>query len=63
MRPSIFFRKMEKARPMRKRWMEVLFTSRQSRDFDFDVVIFKVLFPICTLNWRVKNYVSRQGKV
>ena len=23
----------------------------------------KVLFPICTLIWRVSNYVSRQGKV
>ena len=23
----------------------------------------KVLFPICTLIWRVNNYVSRQGKV
>ena len=25
--------------------------------------IIKVLFPICTLIWRVNNYVSRQGKV
>ena len=23
----------------------------------------KVLFPLCTLIWRVNNYVSRQGKV
>ena len=23
----------------------------------------KVFFPICTLIWRVNNYVSRQGKV
>ena len=23
----------------------------------------KILFPICTLIWRVNNYVSRQGKV
>ena len=23
----------------------------------------KVLFPICTLTWRVNNYVSRQEKV
>ena len=23
----------------------------------------KVLFPICTLIWRVNNYVSRQGKL
>ena len=26
-------------------------------------IIIKVLFPICTLIWRVNNYVSRQGKV
>ena len=30
--------------------------------FDFDVLICKVLFPNCTLTWRVNNYVSRQGK-
>ena len=42
--------------------MEKLFISRQSRHFDYDDVIFKVLFPICALTCRVKNYVSRQGK-
>ena len=42
--------------------MEKLFISRQSRHFVFDVVICKVLFTICTLIWRVNNYVSRQGK-
>ena len=42
--------------------MERLFMSRQSRHFDFDVVIYKVFFPICTLTWRVNNYVFRQGK-
>ena len=31
-----------------KRWMDRLIISRQSRRFDFDVVIFRVLFPICT---------------
>ena len=31
--------------------------------FDFDVIMYKVLFPICTLTWRVNNYVSRQGRV
>ena len=40
----------------------MLFISRHNRDFDFDVVIFQVVFPICTLTWRVSSYVSRQGK-
>ena len=42
--------------------MERLFISRVSRHFDFDVIIYKVLFIICTMTWRVNNYVSRQGK-
>ena len=42
--------------------MEKLFISRQSRHFDFDVVVCKLIFPICTLTWRVNLYVSRQGK-
>ena len=36
--------------------------SHQSRHFDFDVPMIKVLFPICTLTWRVNNYVSCQEK-
>ena len=42
--------------------MERLFISRQSRHFDFDVVICKVLFPIYCSTWRVNIYVSRQGE-
>ena len=42
--------------------MERLFISRQSQHSDFDVLIMQVLFPICTLTWRVNNNVSRQGK-
>ena len=42
--------------------MERLFSSRQSRYFDYDAVVCKVLFPICKLTWRVNIYVSRQGK-
>ena len=42
--------------------MEELLTSRQSRRFDFVSVSIKLLFPICTLAWRVDNYVSRQGE-
>ena len=30
--------------------------------FAFVVNMIKILFPICTLNWHVNNYVSRQGK-
>ena len=35
---------------------------RQSRHFSFVNNMIKVLFSICTLNWRVSNYVSRQAK-
>ena len=42
--------------------MQKLFFSCQSQHFDFDVVIYKLLFPICTLTWRVNIYVSRQVK-
>ena len=31
--------------------------------FYFDVIIYEILFPICTLTWRVNNYVSRREKV
>ena len=41
-----------------------VFISRQSRHpFSLIIIMNKVLFPICTLIWRVNNYVSRQGKV
>ena len=39
-----------------------VFISRQSRHFSFIDNMIKVLFLVCTLNWRVINYVSRQGK-
>ena len=42
--------------------MERLFISRQSRHSDFKVSIMLVLIPICTLTWRVYNFVSRQGE-
>ena len=42
--------------------MEKLFISRQSRHSDFDVVIYKVFFPICILTSRVNKYVSHLGK-
>ena len=39
-----------------------VFISRLSRYFSFINNMNKVFFPICTLNWRVNNYASRQGK-
>ena len=39
-----------------------VFISRQSWHFSFIDNMIKVLFPFCTLNWRVHSYVSRQGK-
>ena len=35
----------------------------ESASFPLIKTMIKVLFPICTLIWRVNNYVSRQGKV
>ena len=35
----------------------------ESASFSLINKTIKVLFPICTLFWRGKNYVSRQGKV
>ena len=53
---------MEKTRSMKEEVDGEVFISRQSRPFSFIDDMIKVLFPICTLNWRVKNFVSRQGK-
>ena len=43
--------------------MEKLSISRQSWHFSFNVTIYKVLFPICTLTRRVNNYVYCREKV
>ena len=56
-----FSLKMGKAQSMKKEMDGEVFISRQSRQFFIDNTI-KVLPPICTLNWRVNNFVSRQGK-
>ena len=62
--PSIFCRKMEKARPMMKEMDgKVVYFPPESAYPAFDVLISEVLFPICTSTWRVNNYVSRQEKV
>ena len=39
-----------------------VFISPQSWHFSLLEIIIKVLFPVCTLNWRVNNNVSRHGK-
>ena len=43
-------------------WKGCLFPARVGIS-DFDVMMYEVLFPICTLTWRVNDYVSRQEKV
>ena len=61
---NFFCRKMEKTRSVRKELDGRVFISRQSRHPNsLKNNMMKVLFPICTLTWRVNNYVSRQGKV
>ena len=55
---------MEKARPMREEMDgKVVYFPPESAFFDFDVIMYRDLFPIGTLTWRVNNYVSRQEKV
>ena len=62
--PSIFCQKMEKARPVMKEMDgKVVYFPPESAFVNFDVLYLKVFFPICTLTWRVNNYVSRQEKV
>ena len=60
--PYVFRRKMEKTRSMEEQMDGEVFISRQSRHFPFIDNMIKVIFPICTLIWRVNNHVSRQGK-
>ena len=50
LRPSIFSQKVEKARPMREEMDgKVVCFPPWSAFFNFDVLLYKVLFPICTL--------------
>ena len=57
-----FRRKVEKARSMKEEMGGMVFFSRQSWHFSFMDNMIKVVFSVCTLNWRVNNYVSHQGK-
>ena len=62
--PSIFCRKMEKARPMREEMDgKVVYFPPESALVPLMIYFSTVLFPICTLIWRANNYVSRQEKV
>ena len=62
--PSIFCRKMEKARPMREEMDgRVVYFPPESALSPLMLYFLTVLFPICTLTWRANNYVSRQEKV
>ena len=55
---------MEKARPMMEEMDgKVVFFPARVGIPDFDVLMYEVLFPICTLNWRVNNKFSRQERV
>ena len=61
---SIFCRKMEKTRPMREEMDgEVVYFPPESALLHLMLYFSTVLFPICTLTWRVNNYVSCQEKV
>ena len=62
--PSIFCRKMEKARPMREEMDgKVVYFPPESARLPLMLYFSTVLFPICTLTWRANNCVSRQKKV
>ena len=62
--PTIFCRKVEKARPMREEMDgKVVYFPPESALLPLMLYFSTVLFPFCTLTWRVNNYVSRQEKV
>ena len=62
--PSIFCRKMEKVRFLREEMDgKVVYFQPESELLPLMLYFSTVLFPICTLTWRVNNYVSRQEKV
>ena len=53
---------LEKTQPIKEGMDGELLISRQIWQFSFIDELTKELFPICTLNWRVNIYGSRQGK-
>ena len=53
----------KKARPMREEMVgKVVYFPPESEFLPLMLYFQTVLFPICTLTWRVNNYVSRQEK-
>ena len=61
--PSIFCRKMEKARPMREEMDgKVVYFPPESALLPLMLYLSTVLFPICTLTWRANNYVSARKR-
>ena len=57
----IFCRNMEKARPMREEMDgKVVYFPPELAFLSLMLCFSTVLFAICTLTWRVNNYVSRQ---
>ena len=61
--PYFLRRKMEKTRSVKDEMDEEVSISHGSRHFSFIDKMIKVLFPICTLIWRVNSYVSDQGNI
>ena len=60
--PYFFRRMMEKTQSMKEEMDGEVYIPCQSRHFAFVDDMIKVIFPICTLNWRVNSYASRQRK-
>ena len=57
--PIFFRRKMEKTRSVKEEIDGEVFISAKVGIFPFINNMIKVFFPVCTLIWRVNNYVSR----
>ena len=53
---------MEKTQSVKEEIDGEVFISHQSWHFSSADKMIKVLFPICTLIWRVNNYVPSQGR-
>ena len=60
--PYFLCRKMEKTRSMKEEMDGEVYISRLSRQFTVIDNMIKVLFPICTLIWRVKKLCFPPGK-
>ena len=61
--PSIFCRKIERMRLVREEMDGNLVYFKPESAFLFGFFwLMYVLFPICSLTWRVSNYVSRQKR-